>query len=257
MASKSEISFIKSLHQKKYREQHGLFIVEGTKMLNELLTSGLNLYAIYALETYLPSLQISAKLPENIKIAALTETELQKISTQRTPNKVLAVAYLPRNAREGLFGQRPGPAKPGRIWLALDTIQDPGNMGTIIRIADWFGMEGVLASEDSVEFYNPKVVQASMGSLFRVKLYQGNLAEELVKTSMPVYGALLDGKSLYEERFSGEGVLLLGNESKGISPGLKKYITHPVTIPRFGGAESLNVATAAAVICSEIRRRPG
>lgn|SRR5690606_1106110 len=251
MASKSEISFIKSLHQKKYREQHGLFIVEGTKMVNELLTSGFSLYAIYALETYLPSLQISAKLPENIKIAAVTESELHKMSAQRSPNKVLAVAYLPQDAVEDDSEQW----RPGAMWMALDKLQDPGNMGTIIRIADWFGMAGVIASEDSVEFFNPKVVQASMGSIFRVKLQQRDLVQTFREADVPVYGALLNGESLYETGFRTPGILLLGNESQGITPQLKPYITHPVTIPAFGRAESLNVATAAAVICSEIRRK--
>ena len=252
MTSKSDLLFIKSLHQKKYREQHGLFIVEGTKMLNELLTSGLNLYAIYALETYLPFLQISTKLPENIKIAAVTEAQLRKMSTLHTPNRVLAVAYVPQD--DDLLPLSPDYFRRNML-LALDGVQDPGNMGTIIRIADWFGIRTVLASENSVEFYNPKVVQASMGSLFRVKLRQLSLVEVFKSLKVSVYGALLEGRNIYEEEFGEKGILLLGNESKGISPELKAYITHPVTIPRFGAAESLNVATAAAVICSEIRRK--
>lgn len=249
-----------------------MFVVEGTKMLDELLTSGFDLYAIYALESYLPSLQISGKLPENIKIVAVTESELQKISAQRSPNKVLAVAFLPQEtlaafpghtaagieatAREQATGDdSKGTLPAAGFWLALDTIQDPGNMGTIIRIADWFGMAGIIASEDSAAFYSPKVVQASMGSVFRVRLRQGNLAGILPALNIPVYGALLNGRSIYQQSFEGEGILLLGNESKGIAPGLRKYISHPVGIPRFGAAESLNVATAAAVICSEVKRK--
>lgn len=234
-----------------------MFIVEGTKMLDELLTSGLNPYAIYALETYLPSLQISAKLPENITIASVTEAELKKMSALHTPNKVLAVVYVPQYhaPMSELLKLSEKARSNGEMLLALDDVQDPGNMGTIIRIADWFGIDTVLASENSVEFYNPKVVQASMGSLFRVKLQQANLPDLLREAKAVVYGALLEGRNIYEESFAAGGILLLGNESKGISPGLKEYITHPVTIPRFGSAESLNVATAAAVICSEIRRK--
>lgn len=220
-------------------------------MVNELLTSGFNLFAIYALETYLPSLQISAKLPENLKIAAVTADELRKMSTLRTPNNVLAVAHAPRNDAQtdaGSFSQ-------DGMWIALDTVQDPGNLGTIVRIADWFGMAGVVTSADSVEFFNPKVVQASMGSIFRVKLQQRNLEEWLRQVPVPVYGALLEGNNLYQTHFQMPGIVLLGNESKGISPALMSFITHPVTIPSFGSAESLNVASAAAIICSEVCRK--
>lgn len=229
-----------------------MFIVEGTKMLDELLTSGFKLYAVYALETYLPFLQISAKLPVNIKIAAVTEAELGKMSALHTPNKVLAVAYMPQ---DDVLLSLSGDYFRQNMLLALDEVRDPGNMGTIIRIADWFGIRAVLASENSVEFYNPKVAQASMGSLFRVKLQRLSLPGLLKSLHVPVYGALLEGRNIYEEDFTEKGILLLGNESKGISPELKACITHPVTIPRFGAAESLNVATAAAVICSEIRRK--
>ncbi|HYH57026.1 MAG TPA: RNA methyltransferase [Anseongella sp.] len=174
------------------------------------------------------------------------------MSTLHTPNRVLAVAYVPQD--DDLLPLSPDYFRRNML-LALDGVQDPGNMGTIIRIADWFGIRTVLASENSVEFYNPKVVQASMGSLFRVKLRQLSLVEVFKSLKVSVYGALLEGRNIYEEEFGEKGILLLGNESKGISPELKAYITHPVTIPRFGAAESLNVATAAAVICSEIRRK--
>lgn len=279
MISKSDIQFIKSLHQKKYREQYGMFLVEGVKMVNELLRSTFRVHALYALEPCLNSLQISTKLPENIKTAPVGETELRKISALSTPNKVLAVVHIPQSAgiprpgsgtgsfRESDPGNDAGEAGemapyghagPGcgtDLLIALDNVQDPGNMGTIIRIADWFGISAVVASPDSVEFYNPKVVQASMGSLFRVQLRQARLEELLERAGAPVYGALLEGKSIYEEPFSMNGILLLGNESKGLSPGLGRYITHPVTIPRLGTAESLNVAVASAVICSEMRRK--
>lgn len=277
MISKSDIQFIKSLHQKKYREQYGMFLVEGVKMVHELLRSTFRVHALYALEPYLNSLQISTKLPENIKTVPVGETELRKISALSTPNNVLAVVHIPQPAgfplpdggmgsvsepasgnAPGAGGEIAGAGGAGRdegLLIALDNVQDPGNMGTIIRIADWFGIGGVAASPDSVEFYNPKVVQASMGSLFRVVLRQVRLEELLESTGGPVYGAMLEGKSIYEEPFTANGILLLGNESKGLSPALGRYVTHSVTIPRLGAAESLNVAVASAVICSEIRRK--
>lgn len=253
MISKSELSFVKSLHQKKYREQNGLFLVEGAKMVEELLNSSFSIHSIYALGYYLATAQISAKLTKNIKIREVTQAELKKMSLLNTPNQALAVAYIPQTVASA-GNPAKGGTFSGKFSVFLDRVQDPGNMGTIIRTADWFGLDTIVASEDSVEFYNPKVVQASMGSLFRVGLFNNDLSSLLSEAGIPVYGAVLDGKNVYRQPFGREGILLMGNESQGISPGLRNFITHPVSIPRFGAAESLNVSAAAAILCSEIRR---
>lgn len=253
MISKSEISFVKALHQKKYREQQGLFIVEGIKMVEELLQSSLSVHSIYSLADKSSNwFQISVKDTEKIKFNTVNQVELNKISLQQNPNQVLAVARTPHfeystKKKTEYFSED--------LLLALDNVQDPGNMGSVIRIADWFGIHTVVASPNSVEFFNPKVVQASMGSVFRLKLINMDLTKFLQDSPRPVFGALLAGKSVYHENYSEGAVVVMGNESKGISEELKKYIQHPITIPGYGAAESLNVAVATAVICSEIRRK--
>ena len=177
----------------------------------------------------------------------VSEEELQKISGLQTANKVLAVAE-----QQNFIAQKP---QKGSITLALDGIQDPGNMGTLIRIADWFGVNTILASEDSVEVYNPKVIQSTMGSFIRVKVGYGNLSQLLLDADIPVFGALLEGASVYNQSAIEEGVLLIGNESKGIHDELIRYITSPIHIPRIGGAESLNAAVAAGILLSHLIKK--
>ena len=174
----------------------------------------------------------------------VTEEALQKISGLQTPNKVMAIAEQQTSIAEK-------PLK-GRFTLALDGIQDPGNMGTLIRIADWFGITRILASVDSVDCYNPKVIQSTMGSFIRVEVAYGNLEVLLKESPVPVYGALLEGNSVYQQSSVTEGVLLIGNESKGIHPQLLPLINSPVNIPRIGGAESLNAAVAAGILLSHL-----
>jgi len=246
MISKSQISFIKSLHQKKNRKEQGLFIVEGLKSFHEFLNSDYVIDSVYCTENLMPKL---GNLSRKIKPVEITESELSRISALSTPQAILALVQIPKktdlNATklENLF------------LLALDGVQDPGNLGTIIRTADWFGLNTIICSMDTAEVYNPKVVQASMGSLSRVNLIYTNLEDFFDQTNIPVYGALLDGKSIYETNFGQEGIILLGNEGNGISTELQSRINFPVTIPRYGKAESLNVAISASIFCSELRRK--
>ncbi|MBO9675144.1 MAG: RNA methyltransferase [Sphingobacteriaceae bacterium] len=245
MLSKSQISFIKSLHQKKYRKEHGLFIVEGIKSIKEFIRSNYHIHTIfYNSEQY----NLLPKLPANINLFEVKNAELEKISTLQTPQGFLALVHIPKN--------KPLDEKElkNQFTLVLDGVQDPGNMGTIIRTADWFGFKKIICSLDSVEVFNPKTVQATMGSLARVDIFETDLPAFLAGNKLPVFGALLDGESIYKTQWGNEGLVILGNEGKGISPEVIKKINKPVTIPRIGEAESLNVAVSAAIFCAELVR---
>jgi len=245
MLSKSQISFIKSLHQKKYRKEQGIFIIEGIKSIVEFIPSAYQIQSIYFLAEYQSLLP---KLPPNIKLFEVTTAELEKISTLQAPQGILALVNIPKPAA---FDKR---LLANEFSLVLDNIQDPGNLGTIIRTADWFGFKNVICSLNTVEVYNPKTVQATMGSLCRVNVVYQDLEELLKGISIPVFGAMLNGNSLYETHWGSEGIVILGNEGQGVSPEIIKLINHPVTIPRVGEAESLNVAVSAAIFCADIRR---
>jgi TrmH family RNA methyltransferase len=245
MLSKSQISFIKSLHQKKYRKESGVFIIEGIKSIVEFINSNYQLHSIYYNPTYFQSLP---KFPTNIKLFEVNNVELGKISTLQAPQGILALVNTP--AKQKLT---PNLLK-NKFSLVLDDIQDPGNLGTIIRTADWFGIDHIICSEQTVEVYNPKTVQSTMGSLARMNIVYTDLTEFLGNVKMPIFGALLAGDSIYEINWGNEGLILLGNEGHGISDNLIKEITTPVTIPKIGGAESLNVAISAAIFCSELAR---
>jgi TrmH family RNA methyltransferase len=245
MLSKSQISFIKSLHQKKYRKEHGLFIVEGIKSIKEFFQSSYQIHTIfYNSEQY----NLLPKLPANINLFEVKNAELDKISTLQTPQGFLALIHIPKNRELALT------ALKNQFTLVLDGVQDPGNMGTIIRTADWFGFKNIICSADCVEVFNPKTVQATMGSLARVNIYEADLPALLEKNAIPVFGALLDGESIYKTQWGAEGLVILGNEGKGISAEVIKKINKPVTIPRIGEAESLNVAVSAAIFCAELVR---
>lgn len=245
MISKSQISFITSLQQKKIRKESGLFIVEGFKSIAEFIHSDYTTDTIFYTENVVPKL---GNLSQNIKLIEISPNELSKISALTSPQHILALIKIPEH--RGLTTK----TLKGSFTLVLDGIQDPGNLGTIIRTADWFGMKNLVCSEDTVDAYNPKVVQATMGSLARVHVEYTNLADFLNNSTVPVFGALLDGKPIYNTNFGDEGIVVLGNEGNGIRPEIIDRITYPVTIPRFGKAESLNVAISASIICSEIRR---
>lgn len=234
------------MHQKKVRKEQGLFIAEGIKSILEFIQSDYKIEAIFSTPHTTSKLD---KLSQKIKVQEITDTELKKISTLITPQDILAIIHIPEKT------EIPAESFKKTITLVLDGVQDPGNLGTIIRVADWFGFKQIICSSDTVEAYNPKVVQATMGSLSRVQIHYVNLEDFLSKHKGPVYGALLSGESVYQTDFQNEeALLILGNEGNGISEGVQRFITKAISIPRFGDAESLNVAVSAAIFCSELKR---
>ncbi|WP_303317049.1 RNA methyltransferase [Flavivirga abyssicola] len=238
MLSKSHIKLITSLKQKKYRLQHGFFVVEGVKTIKELLQSKLILHALYTTESF----NIDAK--DEILI---TEAELKRISFLTTPNKALAIFKIPEVK----------PIEQNALVLALDAVRDPGNLGTIIRLCDWFGIKDLVCSKETVDCFNPKVIQATMGSITRVNISYIDLELFLKETKVPVYGAFMDGETVYNMDLPDEGILVMGNEANGVSKEIEALIKKKVSIPRFGdlqATESLNVATATAILLSEFRR---
>jgi TrmH family RNA methyltransferase len=245
MLSKSEIGFIKSLQQKKCRKEQALFVVEGLKSVLEFLQSGYRIHSVYCTSTVLPKL---GKISQNIKLFEVKADEIAKISGLTTPQDVLAVVYIPQKDENDLI------IEANTFHLLLDGIQDPGNLGTIIRTADWFGFKQLICSTDTVEAYNPKVVQASMGSLARIKIIYTELEDVIRSSSLPTFAATLGGTSIFETSFGHEGLLILGNEGNGIRPEILEKVSNQVTIPLFGAAESLNVAVSAGIFCAEVRR---
>lgn len=243
MLSKSKVKYIQTLGQKKFRQQEGCFIAEGPRIVAELLEARRSsIMEIFAIKEWINE---SDALIGISACTAITVQELEKISQLNTPNQVLAVVKQ--------FDSSPKIVTRGRIILALDSIRDPGNMGTILRIADWFGIEQVVCSEDSAEQYNPKVVQASMGSIARVNVIYTALEQWLaLQKDTRIYAATLEGKSINGMKKPEEGILLIGNESKGISPELLKQAHEKITIPRKGKAESLNAAVATGILLSHM-----
>ena len=236
--SKNHIKLITSLGQKKYRQNHKLFVVEGVKVVKEFLNSSFELHQLFSTDNSF------AHLPASILIE---EHELKKISKLKTPNRVLAIFKIPEPKKIEFTG----------LILALDAINDPGNLGTMIRLCDWFGVSQMICSKDTVDCYNRKVVQASMGSLTRVSLHYVELESFLSNTDLPIFTADMNGENVYKTNLPNEGVLIMGNEANGISDAVKSLSTHELTIPRFGDiqqTESLNVATATAILLSEFRR---
>jgi TrmH family RNA methyltransferase len=246
MLSKSQINLLKSLQHKKFRREHGFFLLEGHKSLAEFINSAYQIEAIYRTPAFDPKV---LKLSQKINLCEISVTELEKISSLKTPQDLVAQIRIPQ------WDVLDHKQLQGKFSLVLDGIQDPGNMGTIIRIADWFGIGHIICSEDTVDVYNPKVVQACMGSLARVKVYYTLLTDFLATIKLPLYGALLDGEDIYDTDFGREGLVIMGNEGKGLRPEVQKLVTKAVTIPRIGKAESLNVAIATALFCSEITRK--
>jgi TrmH family RNA methyltransferase len=241
MLSISDRRELMALHRKKDRQEHGLFLVEGVKLVDELLASGWGVVRIVAVEAWAQGRAPAAP------VTLVSESELARVSAMEAPNQVLAVARMPR--------ELPAPPPAGLV-LALAGIQDPGNMGTILRLADWFGVSRVVCSPDCAERFNPKVVQASMGSLFRVPVHRLDLADYLAgaEAGVEVAGACLDGENLFRIVPREPAVIVLGSEGRGIPDELMPHIRRRITIPRTGRAESLNVAAAASVICAEWRR---
>jgi TrmH family RNA methyltransferase len=243
MLSKNEIKFIRSLQQKKFRDQEKLFVVEGEKMAQELLNSNYKIHSTYATANWIAE--------SGIEATEVSGKELERISGLKHPNKVISlVGYYQHSIdSQSIYNG---------LSLVLDDVRDPGNLGTIIRLADWFGIQHIICSKQTVDAYNPKVVQATMGSFFRVQLHYTDLdlfLNEAQENDVPIYATVLDGSSVYEADLSATGLIVMGSESHGVSEQLEKYFTHRIKIPSFGKAESLNVAMATGIICSEFKRR--
>jgi TrmH family RNA methyltransferase len=235
MLTKNELKYIQSLYHKKQRDEDGLFIAEGPKLAEELLNSRFEIKQVYAVKEWLQR-NPAVKAP----VTEISQTELGRISGLQAPNEVVVIAKQSITAGE--------PMLKGKLTIVLDGIQDPGNMGTILRIADWFGIDQIICSTDSVDIYNLKVVQSTMGSILRVKCWYKDLEVWEPAEEIPVFGALLNGTNIYTINKTVEGLLVIGNESKGIREPMLSKITHPVTIPRTGEAESLNAAVATGII---------
>lgn len=246
MLSKSQVSFVNALHHKKHRKEQGLFIAEGIKSITEFLQSDYSVDTIFCIPDAMPKLN---KFSQKIKLFETGSAELKKISALTTPQDAIALIRIPEKTNTAAESFK------NRFTIVLDGVQDPGNLGTIIRTADWFGFEEIICSADTVEAYNPKVVQATMGSLSRIKVHYTDLEILFDSAPVPVFGAMLNGQSVYEADLGNEGFLVLGNEGKGISDKITDKIDRRLTIPGFGKAESLNVAVSAAIFCSELRRR--
>ena len=247
MISKNKIKYIRSLELKKNRNKEGKFVAEGFKVVDDLLALQ-PADLIVATQEWLHGKHLAAQT----EVIEVTEEELKKVSFLQHPQQVLAVF---RQATSGDYS-----INTSELSLALDGVQDPGNLGTIIRIADWFGITHIYCSQDTADVYNPKVVQATMGSIARVKVEYGNLLAlvESLPADVPVYGTLLDGDNIYQQQLENRGLIVMGNEGKGISPALVKKVNRRLLIPNFpegrATADSLNVAIATAITCSEFRR---
>ena len=240
MLSKNQIKFISGLHQKKQRIANQLFFAEGVKVIHELLQSNFELEHLYTIQNDFGDVLDAKK-------TRILDTDLKKISALATPNSCLAVFKIPIEK----------PIIQSGLILALDNIRDPGNLGTILRLCDWFGINHLVCSKETVDIYNPKVVQATMGSISRVNVNYVDLETLISKTNLPVFGTFMEGESIYKSVLPSEGIVVMGNEANGISDELKKIIQNRLSIPRFGDhqkTESLNVATATAIVLSEFRR---
>jgi len=240
MVSKNQIKLITSLQQKKYRIANQMFFAEGIKVIQELLNSDFELVHLYTTQNDFEEVLESKK-------TLILESDLKKITALSTPNSCLAVFKIPIEKDIVDSG----------LIVALDSIRDPGNLGTILRLCDWFGVKQLLCSKETVDIYNPKVVQATMGSISRVNVSYVNLNEFVSQTELPVFGTFMDGENIYKVALPEEGIIIMGNEANGISEELEKLIKKRLTIPRFGDVqktESLNVATATAIMLSEFKR---
>lgn len=237
MISKNQIKFVRQLEQKKNRRKEGLFVAEGPKVVGDLLRAGFKAHSIFATNEWVHQGQAFQEV---------NEEELRRVSFLQHPQQVLALFEMPtRQLTEVPI-----------LSIALDDVQDPGNLGTIIRIADWFGITTIYCSENTADAWSPKVVQATMGSIARVNIIYTNLQTLIKDAKVPVYGTLLDGENIYTQDLTKEGIIVMGNEGNGISTEIRQLINRKLLIPQFHeGPESLNVAIATAITCSEFRRR--
>ena len=233
--TKNEIKLIKSLGQKKVRQQERLFLVEGLKGIQEFLESEYELFQLFATEAVFDA-----------ETRLISSKDLQRISGLKSPNTGVAIFRMPQVK----------PIKTTTLVLALDDVRDPGNLGTIIRLCDWFGVEQLVCGLETVDCFNPKVVQATMGSLTRVQINYTDLEEYIDQSPLEVFGTFMDGSTIYSEVLPQEGIIIMGNEAHGISPKIERLVHKKIGIPRFGNikaTESLNVATATAIILSAFK----
>ena len=253
MLSKNQIKLIKSLETKKNRKREGLFVAEGPKVVGDLLRAGFQPHSIFCSSE---KLEVRGERTFNVQCSTfnVTDDELRRISFLQHPQEILAIFHIPVSPLTSHLSPL-----TSHLSLALDGVQDPGNVGTIIRIADWFGITHIFCSPDTADVYNPKVVQATMGSLAHVTITYCDLVPLLREANVPIYGTLLDGEDIYQQTLSDKGIIVMGNEGNGISPEVRQLVTNKLLIPNFNKnhetAESLNVAIATAITLSEFRRR--
>lgn len=245
MLSKNTVKFIKSLHQKKYRSESGKFFVEGNKSVLEVLQSDFLVDLLLVTSSFEEK---NFKLLKSFEgeVITVTQNQLEQVGQYQSNDSALAVVQM--NANTSFEPEI------DELILGLDDIRDPGNLGTIIRVADWYGIKKLVFSPQTAEFYNPKVIQATMGSFTRVQFFYEELGEVFNRWNLPIYGAFLGGENIHQMGKPAPGVLLMGNEAKGISPEMEKIVTKKITIPGFGNAESLNVAIATAILCDNFKR---
>lgn len=243
--TKAELQLVRSLADKRGRTQTGLFVAEGAKLVGEIRSSHLRVHKIFALEG----------LFEGPATETVAPRDMERLTLLKTPADCLALVEMPR------YELRPE-ALDGKLTLALDDVQNPGNLGTIVRLADWFGIEDIVCSPSTADCYNPKVVQATMGAILRVRVHYTDLAAFLARAAardLPVYGTFLEGQNLYRADLAEAGIVLMGNEGRGVSTDAARHVTHKLFIPPYPadrtGSESLNVAMATGIVCSEFRRR--
>ncbi len=247
MISKNQLKLIHALEQKKQRKKHGLFLVQGEKNVAELFNSDFTVRQLFATSAYINKNNILLSDKGLLKVTLeATQEELKKAGTLVSNNSVLAVVECQESALPAIRGDE--------LILVLDQVGDPGNLGTIIRVADWYGIKQIICSPDCADFYNPKVIAATMGSFARVKISHTDLPAYLSKQSKPVYGAFLEGENIHQSQLSDSAFIVMGSESHGISPAVAEFITNKITIPSFGRAESLNVAMATGIILDNFKR---
>ncbi|RFS20984.1 RNA methyltransferase [Chitinophaga silvatica] len=244
MLSKAQIKYIQSLQHKKNRQKFSQYVAEGDKIVQELIQAGMPVQKVFATNAWLQQHEVLLKRLPAENVMAVDEGTLKQLSALTTPNNAMALLDMEPMGN-------PLPAA-GTVVLALEAIQDPGNMGTLIRIADWFGITQIICSPDCVDVYNPKTIQATMGSIARVRITEYDIKELLSKSALPSYAATLHGKNITEFTTLKEGIILIGNEGRGLNTDTQELATHKITIPRLGGAESLNAAVAAGIICGRL-----
>jgi len=243
MLSKAKIKFIKSLQVKKYRKQEQCFVVQGAKGVEEALASDFAVTLVIGTDDFLAGLKT---IKDQAEVIRVKEKELEELGEFQSNNAALAVVRMKPN--------EPFQLSENEFAIMLDDISDPGNLGTIIRTADWYGITKIVASTETADFYNPKVISATMGSFTRVSVFYTDLVGYLSNSSSTVFGAFLNGQDVHQVDFGRGGIILIGNESRGIDPALDKFVSKRITIPKYGGAESLNAGVATAVICDNLRR---